>query len=342
MSPQIAVRLPAPLLDEIDSLVDAGRFETRADAIRSGIELIVDAERRSRIGRAIVEGYERVPQAEGLDEELGVRTRRRTPMAEPERLEVWWGELPDRTPRPYLVLTRSRAIPVLRRVVVAPITTTVRDIPTEVPLGANEGLPVESVASLDNIETLPKSGLVRRVGASQPLASTRSARRCATQSTADRHPPPRPAELLASRDDVRVRSIGEAGHTTDPRARLVLDAFVVLIALESYPPRQEYGSEGVGPDPSEPGAPATYGGTEVPLSEPQLPMLPECEAVARHIIEGGQAEADPQAVVGVVASEIATLEPSAPEADRQPQPLPRQLLQMHTTDIEGAPRVVGI
>ena len=71
MSPQIAVRLPAPLLDEIDSLVDAGRFETRADAIRSGIELIVDAERRSRIGRAIVEGYERVPQAEGLDEELG-------------------------------------------------------------------------------------------------------------------------------------------------------------------------------------------------------------------------------------------------------------------------------
>ena len=71
MSPQIAVRLPAPLLDEIDSLVEAGRFETRADAIRSGIELIVDAERRSRIGRAIVEGYERVPQAEGLDEELG-------------------------------------------------------------------------------------------------------------------------------------------------------------------------------------------------------------------------------------------------------------------------------
>lgn len=71
MSPQIAVRLPASLLDDVDSLVDAGRFETRADAIRSGIELIVDAERRARIGRAIVEGYERVPQAEDLDEELG-------------------------------------------------------------------------------------------------------------------------------------------------------------------------------------------------------------------------------------------------------------------------------
>ena len=85
-------------------------------------------------------------------------------MAEPERLEVWWGELPDRSPRPYLVLTRSQAIPVLRRVVVAPVTTTVRAIPTEVSLGADEGLPVESVASFDNIETLPKAGLVRRVG----------------------------------------------------------------------------------------------------------------------------------------------------------------------------------
>jgi mRNA interferase MazF len=52
----------------------------------------------------------------------------------------------------------------LRRVVVAPVTTTVRDIPTEVPLGVDEGLPVESAASLDNIETLPKARLVRRVG----------------------------------------------------------------------------------------------------------------------------------------------------------------------------------
>ncbi len=71
MSPQIAVRLPASLLDEIDGLVEGGRFETRADAIRSGIELIVDSERRERIGRSILEGYERVPQAEDLEEELG-------------------------------------------------------------------------------------------------------------------------------------------------------------------------------------------------------------------------------------------------------------------------------
>jgi len=71
MSPQIAVRLPTSLLQEIDGLVAAGRFETRAEAIRAGIESLVDRERRDRIGRAIVEGYRRVPQADDLESELG-------------------------------------------------------------------------------------------------------------------------------------------------------------------------------------------------------------------------------------------------------------------------------
>lgn len=86
-------------------------------------------------------------------------------MPDPSRLEIWWGELPDRAPRPYLVLTRDQAIPALHRLVVAPVTTTVRDIPTEVPLGSDEGLPVESAASFDNLETIPKAALVHRVGA---------------------------------------------------------------------------------------------------------------------------------------------------------------------------------
>jgi Arc/MetJ-type ribon-helix-helix transcriptional regulator len=71
MSPQIAVRLPAPLLGEVDALVDTGRYETRAEAIRAGIEHLVEAERRRRIGDAIVDGYARRPQAEDRDEELG-------------------------------------------------------------------------------------------------------------------------------------------------------------------------------------------------------------------------------------------------------------------------------
>ncbi len=71
MSPQIAVRLPAPLLDQIDQLVEGGRFETRAEAVRAGIEHLVDEERRRQVGQAIVEGYRLLPQSDDLDEDLG-------------------------------------------------------------------------------------------------------------------------------------------------------------------------------------------------------------------------------------------------------------------------------
>jgi mRNA interferase MazF len=86
-------------------------------------------------------------------------------VSEPARGEVWWGEAPDAKGRPYLVLTRDEAIPVLRTILVAPVTRTVRGIPTEVPLGAAEGLPAEGVAALDNVLTFPKALLVRRLGA---------------------------------------------------------------------------------------------------------------------------------------------------------------------------------
>ena len=86
-------------------------------------------------------------------------------VAEPARGEVWWGEMADAKPRPYLVLTRDETIPVLRRVVVAPVTRTIRGIPTEVSLGTPEGLKTECVASFDNMLTLPKSTLLRRMGA---------------------------------------------------------------------------------------------------------------------------------------------------------------------------------
>lgn len=69
--PQVAVRLPASLLEEIDALVGSGRFETRADAIRSGIEGLIDRERRRRIGEAIVEGYRRIPQKDDIEQDLG-------------------------------------------------------------------------------------------------------------------------------------------------------------------------------------------------------------------------------------------------------------------------------
>jgi mRNA interferase MazF len=96
-------------------------------------------------------------------------------VTEPARGDVWWGEAPDAKGRPYLVLTRDEAIPVLRTVVVAPVTRTVRGIPTEVTLGPAEGLATECVATMDNLLTFPKSMLVRRMGS---LSSSRRGEPC--------------------------------------------------------------------------------------------------------------------------------------------------------------------
>jgi mRNA interferase MazF len=83
------------------------------------------------------------------------------------RGEIWWGEA-DSKGRPFLILTRDEAIPVLRTVLVAPITRTIRHIPTEVPVGISEGLSVASAASMDAMLAIPKSLLVRRMGALPP------------------------------------------------------------------------------------------------------------------------------------------------------------------------------
>jgi mRNA interferase MazF len=85
-----------------------------------------------------------------------------------EQGEVWWGEASGSKGRPYLIVTRDEAIPVLRAVLAAPVSRTIRRIPTEVPLGISEGLPVASVASIDGLLAIPKSMLVRRMGALAP------------------------------------------------------------------------------------------------------------------------------------------------------------------------------
>ena len=79
------------------------------------------------------------------------------------RGEVWWAEHPDAGRRPFLVLTRQAAIPVLARVLAVPATRTVRDIPTEVPLDEDDGMPQRCALSFDNIVTIPKSLLTERI-----------------------------------------------------------------------------------------------------------------------------------------------------------------------------------
>jgi Arc/MetJ-type ribon-helix-helix transcriptional regulator len=61
---QIAVRLPAEQLAVLDDLVDRGVYETRAAAVRAGIEVLLELDRRRQDDRSIVEGYRRTPPAE--------------------------------------------------------------------------------------------------------------------------------------------------------------------------------------------------------------------------------------------------------------------------------------
>lgn len=84
------------------------------------------------------------------------------------RGELWWGETPDERGRPFLVVSRDAANLVMQRVLVAPVTTRVRSIPSELPVGMTEGLPHASVASFDNIRPFPKVMLVRRLGTLAP------------------------------------------------------------------------------------------------------------------------------------------------------------------------------
>jgi mRNA interferase MazF len=76
-------------------------------------------------------------------------------------------ELPGRR-RPVVVLTRDRAIPVLANVTVAAVTGTIRELPTEVPVGTKQGLSRESVVNCDNLFTIPKQALGRRRGELDP------------------------------------------------------------------------------------------------------------------------------------------------------------------------------
>ena len=76
------------------------------------------------------------------------------------RGEIRWYtfKAPDKR-RPVLILTRNSAIGFLSALTVAPITTTVRDIPSEVLLTLEDGLVTECAANMDNIQTVPKHRL---------------------------------------------------------------------------------------------------------------------------------------------------------------------------------------
>ena len=85
------------------------------------------------------------------------------------RGEVWWADLPAPAgKRPVVLLSRNQAYAVRDLVTVAPVTTRIRRIPTEVPLGTADGLPKKCVASLDTITTIPKRVLAERLAVLRP------------------------------------------------------------------------------------------------------------------------------------------------------------------------------
>ncbi len=80
------------------------------------------------------------------------------------RGEVWWAELPSPIGRrPVLLLSRDAAYSVRTSVTVGLVTRTIRNIPVEVPLGEEDGMPTRCVVNLDDILTIPMSRLTERI-----------------------------------------------------------------------------------------------------------------------------------------------------------------------------------
>ena len=86
-----------------------------------------------------------------------------------QRGEVWWADLPAPAGRrPVVLLSRNEAYAVRELVTIAPVTTRIRQIPTEVLLGEDEGLPKRCVANLDTITTIPRNTLTERITSLAP------------------------------------------------------------------------------------------------------------------------------------------------------------------------------
>jgi mRNA interferase MazF len=86
-------------------------------------------------------------------------------MDHPRRGELWWCELPDIGRRPVVVLSRDAAIPRLGRALIAPCTTAIRHLPSEVVLEPQmDPVPRVSAVNLDSVESVSLGVLVDRLG----------------------------------------------------------------------------------------------------------------------------------------------------------------------------------
>jgi mRNA interferase MazF len=85
------------------------------------------------------------------------------------RGEIWWADFPaPYGRRPAVLLSRDQAIAVRGSVTLVPVTGRARGIPVEVALGPEDGLPRSCVANADNLITVVKTHLLRRIGRLSP------------------------------------------------------------------------------------------------------------------------------------------------------------------------------
>lgn len=100
----------------------------------------------------------------------------------PRRAEVWWCELPEVGRRPVVVLSRDAVIPRHRRALIAPCTTTIRGLLSEVVLEPEgDPVPLQSAVNLDSVESVSLAVLVERLGR---LSDERMRQLCASLAVA--------------------------------------------------------------------------------------------------------------------------------------------------------------
>jgi mRNA interferase MazF len=92
------------------------------------------------------------------------------------RGEVWWVEHPIQGRRPFLVLTRQAAIPVVNKVTGVPATKTVRGLPSEIALSIDDGMPADCVLNFDNVAVLNKSWFVEPICQLSPVRMVQACR----------------------------------------------------------------------------------------------------------------------------------------------------------------------
>ncbi len=100
----------------------------------------------------------------------------------PARAEVWWCELPDIGRRPVVILSRDVVIPRHRRALVAPCTTNIRGLASEVVLEpGDDPVPRRCAVNLDSVESISVGVLVDRAGR---LADSRMRQICTALAAA--------------------------------------------------------------------------------------------------------------------------------------------------------------